>query len=961
MKVVHLHTNHHCNPLGFALDPLTLSFQVEGARSTRQQAARIEIALDEAFSQPVFDSGKAAAISSLAYRPQMTLQPRTRYFWRVTVWGDLADEMATSDVAWFETGKLDERWSAQWITVADASAIAPRCHGQIPLSGKAIRRARAYVCGLGLYELYLDGRKVGDELLAPDCNVYDQWLQYQTYDLTDALLDVAASACSARISLLLGDGWYKGRFGFNRADARHHYGEHCVALAEIHIEYVDGTTSVSGTDGSWLSDDSALLENSLYDGEIQDWRHDSPLVACRLLDDATAQSLTARLAARLSPKVRGQSRHAVQACTALDDGGYLLDFGQNMVGWVEFSLAERRGTRVTLHYAEALQEDGQTLYRDNLRTAQARFQVITDGTLRVVRPHFTYFGFRYVRVDGLTRAPQPGQFTACFIYSDMAQAAQIETGHPLVNQFVDNVFRSQRGNFVDVPTDCPQRDERMGWTGDIQIFSGTACYNMEVYPFLAKYLHDLACEQQTMQGSVPFVVPMFDMQQAGSSGWGDAATVIPWNLWLHYGDSAIIERQYSSMKNWVDYISAQVARQDVSIFAPDNGLLWSSGFHFGDWLALDNEPNIRSFKGRTEDKFIASVYYMYSAELVAKAAALVQRSQEAAYYRELAGKIRQDIRQEYLTATGRLALDTQTGYILAIMFDLYSAAQLPRAAQDLQQRLKRDDFSIKTGFIGTPYFCLALSKAGLHELAYDLFLDTRCPGWLYPVTRGATSIWERWDAIHQDGAFNARHDMNSLNHYALGSVMEWVYRDVFGLRPDDTQPGFKSVTIAPRPDYRLGTATLQYRSAAGVYTVQWRLDPQGHLHVSVTIPFDCDAQLLLPDADAQQMAMTGDLIALQQGTSVAIELQAGAYQFSYQPTRDYIKRYGIGMSMKVLRVNPAIEQVLRQHIPDVMALPFLAMLENESVLDLSKKPFFSYDAAVLQSLDQALKQYVVGG
>lgn len=942
MKVVNLKTNHMTNPMGFELGVPTLSYQVVDCSSLYQVQARIEVSSDDSFSSLLFDSGADENINHIGFELPLELQPLTRYFWRVTVWGN-KNECATSETAWFETSKLSLPWQPSWIKSAHSGEYSPIFSKHLALQNKPIRSARAYVCGLGLYELYINNVKAGDEYLAPGCHAYDSWLQYQTYDITDAL-----GSAQNTIQVLMGDGWYMGRFGFNTPDKNHHYGQEHQLIAEFIITYLDGTQDIFATDSTWLVKESGIKANSIYDGEAIDANHESALQPCQLCDEQD----TSRLTARLSLPMQIHERIKPVTTFVNSKGQLIIDFGQNLVGWAEIHKVLPKAASLTLEYAEFLVDDD--IYTDNLRTAKARFSYVSDGMADRIRPHFTFFGFRYVRVTSSTAELTPEDITACFLYSAMSQAGEIETDNPLINQFFANVKRSQKGNFLDVPTDCPQRDERMGWTGDIQVFSGTACYNMDVYAFLNKFLVDLSQEQQKFDGSVPFVVPMFDTKEAGSSGWGDAATVIPWTLWQHYGDQKILQQQYPSMKGWVDFISRQVKKQN------SDNLLWDSGFHFGDWLALDNEPNIKSFKGKTEDKFIASIYYYYSAKILASTAEVLGINSEAAHYHELSEAILNDLRNEYVTATGRLALDTQTGFVLAIMFNVIPDEFKSRAAADFTKRLKRDDFKIKTGFIGTPFICQALTKVGLHDIAVDLFTNTACPSWLYPVTKGATTIWERWDSVLENGTINPQSSMNSLNHYAFGSVTEWLYQSLFGLQPMEDKPGFRNAIIAPRPHYKFKTARMAYQSIAGLYHVAWQLSDNGNLNFNITVPFNCQATLILPDVTKEKIKSETDITSgLQKDNNVIIELFSGEHHFSYTPEREYFKRYNLDTTISLLLDNKNTNNILKKHIPDVISLPFLKNMANESLCDIAKKPFFKYEKNILELINSELNQYTI--
>ena len=786
MKIVNLKTNHVINSLGFDLGKPSFSFITCETTASIQVAAQIQVAIDEEFAQIVFDSGKSEEIDSLAFELPIELKIRTRYYWKVTVWADNG-EVATSDLAWFETAKMDETWSSKWITPDLDSEIHPILTKDfnIEKSSKAIKSARAYVCGLGLYEMNINGKKCGDEYLAPNFNAYDKWLQYQTYDITETLEEG-----SNIIEVSLGNGIYKGRFGLDRKENL--YGDKFALLCEVVINYEDGTSVIINSDETWKARKSKILSSGIYDGEVYD----------STFNDQTTYEVHEielgfdKLKARLSLPVKIKERLKVVEVITTPAGETVLDLGQNMVGWIEFKTSAPKGSEITLQFGEILQEGN--FYRDNLQSAKCEFKYIADGEEAIVRPHFTYYGFRYVKVSGWYGEVKAEDFTGCALYSDMELTGHIETSNPLVNRLFLNALWGQKGNFLDVPTDCPQRDERLGWTGDAQVFSGTASFNMDTFAFFNKYVYDIAREQEARGGLVPNIVPVAGSGDGCSSGWSDAATIIPWTLYLQYGDKKILEEQFDSMKGWVDYIR----RIDENTGSKK---LWTVGFQLGDWLALDGE-NPNSFAGGTETGFIASAYYYYSSMIVAKSAKILGKEDVFKEYEALASDIKKAIREEYFTLTGRLALKNQTAYILALYMDLVPEGKKDRVISDFRERLKADKNHLKTGFIGTPYLCKALSENGCNDLSYTLLLNKDYPSWLYAVTMGATTIWERWNSVLPDGKISGT-DMNSLNHYSYGSIVEWMYRYMAGINPVENKPGFRHIKLTPK----IGRASCRER------------------------------------------------------------------------------------------------------------------------------------------------------
>jgi len=871
VKITRLKTNHIVSPLGFAIEKPTFSWMVEDTPDKVQIAAQVFISLDQDFEQLIFDSGKVdgSDIDSLAYRPPITLKPRTRYFWKVRVWGET--ENAESDAAWFETSKIDEGWEAEWITPdCDDNSIHPIMYRYFDLPSQ-VASARAYICGLGLYHFELNGEKVSDEYLTPHCNAYDQWIQYQTFDVTHQL-----TVGSNLISVMLGNGWYKGRYGAN-GGAIGFYGDRFALICELHITLTDGNEVVIVTDPSWKAQRSPVIFSDIFDGETYDARIERSIPSPSTAFGVKPIEIDiSRLEARRSLPVCINEEIKPVAMIHTPAGETVLDMGQNITGWLRFRTHAPAGTCIHLQFGEVLQEGN--FFRDNLRTAKAEYIYIADGTDTVVEPYFTFYGFRYVKIFGWIGDLNLDDFTGCVVYSQMEIIGEIETSNQKINQLFKNALWSQKGNFLDIPTDCPQRDERLGWTGDIQIFAGTACFNMDTSAFFSKYLYDLVKEQSKLGGAVPYIVPMANLLRSGSSAWGDAATVVPWNVYEFYGDITILEQQFESMRGWVDYIK----RVDDS---SGSKRLWTEGFHFGDWLALDGSDPISPRRGGTPEDFISSAFYCYSARLVAKAAAVLGKTELADTYQRLSAEVKAAIQEEYFTPNGRLAIPTQTGYLLTLFMDLAPDAYLERVKDDLLTRLNTDNIHLRTGFVGTPYLCRVLSNIGANDLAYKLLLNEDYPSWLYAVNLGATTIWERWNSLNPDGSISST-GMNSLNHYAYGSIVEWMYRDMCGLNPssdEDGVTGFRHAKIAPKPDKSLQWAKVRYRSAAGVYESGWRIDEAGQITIEIVIPFNASSTIVLPDAHTNEILINGHKLheGVQIENNVELTLGTGRYKIEY--------------------------------------------------------------------------------
>ena len=870
MKIINLKTNRIVNPIGFDLGKPSFSFVICDTYAKKQKAAQIQVAIDMDFVELVFDSGISEEIDSIAFEPQIALRSCTRYYWRVTVWGDNGD-VATSEVAWFETAKMQEPWNGKWITPDFHSEIHPILSKEFNIK-KTVRSARAYICGLGLYEMYINGKKCGDEYLTPSFNAYNKWLQYQTYDIKDTLVEDINI-----INVALGNGLYKGRFGFDSEE--NIYGDKFALLCEIVIKFEDGTTEIINSDETWKARKSKILFSNIYDGEIYNANFEDKTI----YDVKEIDLGYGRLKARLSLPVKiKETLKPVEVIKTLA-GETVLDMGQNMVGWIEFKTNAPKGSEIALQYGELLQEGN--FYRENLRTAKAEFKYTSSGEEAVIRPHFTFYGFRYVKISGWYGDVNIDDFTGCVLYSDMELTGHIETSNTLVNRLFLNALWGQKGNFLDIPTDCPQRDERMGWTGDAQAFSGTACFNMDTFAFFSKYGYDLWCEQEDRNGIVPMVVPATNLKGGGSSVWGDSSTIIPWNVYIHYGNKRILEQQFESMKAWVDYIK----KVDES---SGSKRLWTIGFHFGDWLAIDgNDPNFPT--GATDIDFISSAYYYYSSNILAKAAKVLGKEELAKEYEDLTREVREAIRDEYFSKTGRITINTQTALILSLFMDLIPDGKRERVAEALREKLKKDNNHLKTGFVGTPYICRVLSENGCNDLAYTLLLNDDYPSWLYSVKLGATTIWERWNSILPDGKINLE-GMNSLNHYAYGSIVEWMYRYMAGINPVEDKPGFRKIKLSPMPDSRLKYVKASYNSAVGLYESQWEIRTEGELRFKFTIPFNSSATLVLPNAKLENVKI-GDkflvdtqLNSLQNGENVHVELNSGLFEFYYKPEISYV-------------------------------------------------------------------------
>lgn len=858
MEISQILINHMIEPIGFQLNDLRIDFKIQADTFMPVKKQLTIWTTDKTL--PVYQTEELPYQENY-FNVALNLTPRTRYQIEISLLDE--DQIITTAQTFFETGKMHETFTAKWIANEDKNIQNTLFKKEISLN-KPVETARLYMTGLGLYETYIDGQKVGDEYLTPGITAYDQWVQVQTYDITTAFTQIDRTH---ELLISTADGWYKGNYGFEGGQ-ENIYGDWQKAIAEYHITYKDGTTERIITDASWQTTSGKITKSAIYYGEDLDdqitLEHWQPVV---VLEEETNV-----LQDRLSLPIKVKEYLPVQSIIETPAQEQVLDFGQNQAGWLAFYNREPKGTKLVFQVGEILQEGN--FYRDNLRDARAAFVYISDGEEKWVRPHFTYYGYRYVKIEGNTKPLQANDYKAANIYSDMRLTGSIETENPKVNRLFQNVIWGQKSNFFDVPTDCPQRDERLGWTGDAEVFSNTAAFNMDVFAFFKKYAKDIAVEQKQLDGLVPMYAPSMGNHDGGAAVWGDAATIIPWNMYQVYGDTAILKQNYPEMKAWVDYIGRKT----------ENKNLWTGTFQFGDWLALDGE-NPALPTGKTDEDFIASVYYYYSSQIVAETAKLLNHIEDAKNYAMLAKQIKETIKKEYITETGRLAIDTQTAYALALHFDLIPENQIARVVSDLVTRLNKDNDHLKTGFVGTPFICQVLSKYGQHKLATKIFLQEDFPSWLYAVDLGATTIWERWNSVEPDGLMNPE-GMNSLNHYSIGAIMEWGYKYLLGLC--DHTVGYKEIVFSPHFDYRLKHVNGHFDTPYGEFAVNYQIEAtiDHTIKLNLQVPFGITTHVDLPRAENVAIQVNDQLY---QGGQ--FDLTAGNYMISYIPTEDYVERY----------------------------------------------------------------------
>lgn len=823
MKIYDVRVEYRHEPLGIDIESPRFSWKIESAeKNTVQRSYHIRVTELTPFKEEkgvVFDTGEVLSDESIHIRYEgEALRECTLYRVDIAVTDNHSEKGEA--VTYFETGLMEpQNMKAKWITapVTYEGTACPVFARRFNVSPQIVR-ARIYASALGIYEMSLNGKRVGDAYLTPGWTNYHKRIQYQTYDVTEMIV---GGCCDWEITVA--DGWYKGPYGVESKPCL--YGDRTAAIAELHLDYEDGSSEVICTDSSWDVFEHTIRFSQIYMGEVIDSN-------CKPVSHGKAEVLQhskSILVAQEDEYVKKVKRIPCKRYLVTPKGEKVLDFGQNMAGFVEFKVRGTKGQKITLRHGETLDKNG-NFYSENLRAARAMDEFICDGTEQVFRPHFTYHGFRFIAVEGMEEI-HPEDFTAVVLHTDMDETGSFRCSDEDINRLQSNIQWGERSNFVDIPTDCPQRDERMGWTGDAQVFCKTASFNMNTALFFTKWLHDLRSEQ-TMEFGPPHVVPNIWGDKDAAAAWCDAATIIPWTMYQVYGDKRILEEQYDSMRDYVDYITAHTNRE--------NGL-WQYGFQYADWLALDKEE-CSDRVGATDIYFVANAFYAYSAMLVSRAAEVLGKDDDHRKYLELHDRIVRLFQDEYITKNGRLVSETQTGLVLALQFDLIKEEHRKKIASSLEENIKRHNNHLTTGFVGTPYICHALSDNGLHELAGVLLLNDDFPSWLYSVKMGATTIWERWNSVKPDGSFDES-GMNSLNHYAYGSIGSWMYEKLAGIQPD--APGYKKFRIAPRPIKGIDSAEASFKSPYGLILSSWKKE-NDVFSLDIEVPSNTEATVVLP-------------------------------------------------------------------------------------------------------------------
>ena len=885
LKLTELQVSSRNHPIGLDEQPVFSWKMVSDIPDTIQTAYRVRVGS--------WDTGRVESGDSL-FVPYAgpALQPRTAYRVQVEVW-DNHGQTACAETG-VETGlRGPDGFAAQW--------IADPFEGEHPLPvfetefaiDTPVTTARLYITAHGIYEAELDGAKLGDAWFAPGWTSYHKRLQYQTIPVDTARLTPGRHTLRVTVA----NGWYKGALGF--VPSPNHYGDRAALLAMLCL---DGRTVATGE--GWRVTTGPVQRAEFYYGE--DYDAAAPAAAPRspLLPELDKQNLIAQ---------EDEPVRCVQTLPAVKDfltpnGEWVLDFGQNITGVVHAKLDLPAGAQVRLRHAESLDENG-NFYTGNLSFAKSEDTFRSAGQPAEYLPRFTYHGFRYLCVEGLPESQRdPAAFTACVLTTDLRRTGQFRCSDERVNQLQSNIQWSQQDNFLEVPTDCPQRSERLGWTGDIRAYGRTALFNSDAALFLKKWLRDLAADQGE-DGAVPYVVP--DVLDAPgqpvstASFWGDSAVVLPWEIYMASGDRAVLREQYPSMKAWVDYMTAQTG---------ENGL-WQTGFQYGDWLGLDAERTglVDERVGATDPYLATNVSYADSTRLLARIAALLGYTEDAAHYNTLYDSILAAFRREYLTPTGRMVSETQTALTLALHFGMLPETQRQAAAVRLATSVEAHKNHIITGFVGTPFVCDVLSDNGRHDLAGKLVLQDDNPSWLYEVKMGATTIWERWDSILPDGSFNPA-NMNSLNHYAYGSIGSWMYRRLGGLEP--LEPGYRRFRFQPQPVRGITWAECSLDSPYGIIRCAWRCE-NGRYTLDLTVPANTTAEVHLPEQ------------------AEVLTLGSGTHHWEYATATNLAaERYTMESTLRTVMDHPITRPILEQYAPEFLSNPMMEYVMNNTLNEM---------------------------
>ncbi|MCF7688547.1 MAG: glycoside hydrolase family 78 protein, partial [Cephaloticoccus sp.] len=863
-RPVQLRCNHLTNPLGQHDSAPQLSWRLatDDRRGARQTAYRITVSSRRNGPADLWDSRwvNSDATGGITYAGQ-ALASGQRAWWRVAI-RDERNRLAVSAPAYWEAGLLaPQDWQGKWIGSALAggpeSTVPSPCLRTLFNVGSKVGSARLFVTALGLYEFQINGARVGHDEFTPGWTDYAKRVQYQAYDVT-ALLQAGTNTAGA----ILGDGWYCGRIGWR---GRGYYGDRPKLLAQLVITYRDGSRQIVATDGAWKTAFGAMVENDIMHGETHDARRELTGWSLPQYDDRNWLPATVHpapaidISPTIGPTVRATQEITPVAAPNKKDGWpepvWIFDLGQNIAGRIRLKVKGKAGQIIKLRYAEMLNADG-SIYTDNLRAARVTdFYILRgDPAGETWEPKFTFHGFRYVEVSGHAGDLTADAVTGIVLHSDTPRTGDFTCSDPLINQLQRNIDWGQRGNFLEVPTDCPQRNERLGWMGDAQVFSRTAAWNRDVQGFFNKWQRDIGDAQQS-DGAMPAVVPHVEgVPPDGGPAWADAAVICPWTIYQCYGDKALLARHFASLEKFIGYMETH---STALIRSHPDAKVWHG---FGDWLALDGSGNVF---GNTPKDLIGTAMFCYSTDLVAKMARVLGRASAAARYEKLAARIRRAYQKRYVTSNGVVSGLTQTSYVLTLQFDLAPEALRPKLLHELVRDIEARGNKLTTGFVGASYLPHVLTRFGRNDIAYKLLHQKAWPSWLYAVTQGATTIWERWDGWTKENGFQDK-GMNSFNHYAYGAIGCWLYQVVAGIEIDPAQPAYKHILLAPRPGGELTRARGRLQSIHGEIVSAWKLEGN-RFDWEVLVPPNTTATATFPVPSNARITENGKSLAQSAG------------------------------------------------------------------------------------------------
>ncbi|MDA8762627.1 glycoside hydrolase family 78 protein [Flavobacteriaceae bacterium] len=846
ISITQLEVDKLANPLGLDSGNPDFSWIIKSDDfNINQTHYQLFVATDKVFSKKslVWDSGKVNSSESVYVKYQgQSLEYATKYYWTVKVWTNQSSRPKQSKIGSCTSGLMGkEQWKSDWIGVKKEDKNNPKSPyftNDFVLGGK-IKSANLFITSRGVYEAHINGKRVGKSYLTPGWTSYNNRIQYQAYDVKEML-----SSGDNRLGVILADGWFRN-FRPNRGKRKTDYGDELSFITELVVTYEDGTKKSIINDDNWNYHFGAIQSSSIYNGEFVDFNlSDLTWSKPKKKNTESKKAQSVESYAGMLDHTRNEmikKREVLKAKELIitPSGDKVIDFGQNIVGWVQFKSNLPKGSEVSLYHAEVLDKEGE-FYTTNLRKAKQKNTYVLNGKAdQIYHPTFTFQGFRYLKIEGIDQI-NIDDFKAVALYSDMEFTGSLTTSNKLINQLQENIQWGQRGNFLDVPTDCPQRDERLGWTGDAQAFFSTAGFNMDVKNFFDKWLIDLTFDQRP-DGAVPGVIPhnnYLDLNDSkglkgsfGRTGWADAATIIPWHSYLIYGDTKTLERQYKSMVKWIDFMTQN---SENHLFIKED--------HWGDWLFFSRDDDNSGRSAVTSKKLIAQAFYCYSTQLLIKSAKVLGYDDDVKKYSALYTKLVKAFNDEFVTKNGMLISDSQTAYVLALQFGLLSEENSKIATERLVNNIN-DYGHLTTGFLGTPFLCHVLSNNGKNEEAIKLLLRTEYPSWLYPVTKGATTIWERWNGIKPDGSFQYP-SMNSFNHYAYGAIGEWMYANLMGLKVNENFPGYKRYNIQPLFDKNFDFVEGSFDSNYGKIQISWTRQ-NGKLRLSIDLPANTSSDVVL--------------------------------------------------------------------------------------------------------------------